>query len=452
MTYVTRRGYYADALPDAECAEQSRSLHTLLSLLVALFFIPDVGLSIRTSVGVLDPSDYILAGMYALFFFFFFFGRGVPSGVPSAVSWRFAAFVFLSFLSTVVWFVVWDPDAASWVGPAKIAKFAGYAMIGPLLACHITSFGDNAKIVKSLTLSACIAAGAVYYTAVKAYVSGAGFLSKSEFPYEASNVLSVSLAAIGVFLAFLPTFPKMPQNWRRWRTILVAIIFGAMMLTGGRGGWLGAVTGMAYTTFVLKRGTRAIWLAVAIGGIAAYLLWSSFVEKNVKGVIRIESEGYRQEVVKVDDRGRFETWVHELGKFPNHPVLGVGFYTRGGRSRLWSTGAHNMFIQILLDTGIVGFSSFMLLLHAVWKSAPVADLRDPDDIRSRYNIAFRAAVISICASSITETYMYGGLSLGAISMLFGLTAGFNRLMDESEPSEAFGPDLPVRAQERGLRV
>ncbi|MCX7805062.1 MAG: O-antigen ligase family protein [Planctomycetota bacterium] len=446
MSSLTRRAYYADALPAGEDAGSAgTSCPILLSMLVALFFIPDIGMSIATPVGVLDPSDYILAGMYAIFFF----SRGVRSGTPGAVSARFVAFVFISFLSTVVWFVVWDPDAASWNGPTKLAKFAGYAMVGPLLARHVFSFEDNARLIKSLALGACVAAAAIYYTAAKAYASGAGFLSKSEFPYEASNVLSVALAAVGVFLAFLPTFPGMPVNWRRWRVIPVAAIFGAMLLTGGRGGWLGAMTGVTYLTFVLKRGTRAVWLAAVIGGAAAYLLWSAFVQKNVEGVIRIESEGYRREVVRIDDRGRINTWLHELGKFPDHPILGVGFYTRGGRSGLWRTGSHNMFIQVLLETGIVGFAAFMLLLHAVWKSAPVGDPRDPADIRSRYNLAFRAALISICASSVTGEYFYGGLSLGATSMLFGLTASFNRLMDGSEAVGPEEPSLPAKPGRAG---
>ncbi len=52
--------------------------------------------------------------------------------------------------------------------------------------------------------------------------------------------------------------------------------------------------------------------------------------------------------------------LHESAKFPKSPIFGTGFYHRGEKSGLWLTGSHNFWIQMFLETGLVGgfFNSF----------------------------------------------------------------------------------------------
>jgi len=69
-----------------------------------------------------------------------------------------------------------------------------------------------------------------------------------------------------------------------------------------------------------------------------------------------EQYGYQgtRNVGTLDDGGRFQTWDHEARKLDNAPIFGTGMWHRGGSSGLWTTGSHNYWLQMFLETGVVG--------------------------------------------------------------------------------------------------
>jgi O-antigen ligase len=126
----------------------------------------------------------------------------------------------------------------------------------------------------------------------------------------------------------------------------------------------------------------------------------------------------------VDDGARVWTWEHEAPKFVNAPVFGTGFFHRGGESNLWSTGSHNFFLQMFLETGFVGGSLLLLIFFFAWQQAchPVAR-------RNKVGIATRAALITAMTAGITGEYFYGGIG---VLVLFAALA-----MVGSLPSQTF---------------
>ncbi len=145
------------------------------------------------------------------------------------------------------------------------------------------------------------------------------------------------------------------------------------------------------------------WIVVAVGVLAVYftfgrnaLLWGGivcvvgslmncFVGKNKKihrivllGVVGAAlcifivfcATGYIQKIarffldVRFSDRERFLVWERHFGLFLEYPIFGSGFSAYHNYLGYWQHLAHNIWLQMLASTGIVGFSLFMF--HHVW--------------------------------------------------------------------------------------
>lgn len=60
--------------------------------------------------------------------------------------------------------------------------------------------------------------------------------------------------------------------------------------------------------------------------------------------------------------GRFDLWIQAYDVWWEHPILGGGFESVG---RAIGMGAHNTYIQLLCDTGLIGFMFFILFLITI---------------------------------------------------------------------------------------
>jgi hypothetical protein len=108
--------------------------------------------------------------------------------------------------------------------------------------------------------------------------------------------------------------------------------------------------------------------------------------------------------------------VHEAPKLTNAPLLGTGFYHRGGVSTLWRSGSHNFFIQMFLETGVVGGGLVLLILALTWQQAGLAGAR-----RDKISVATRAALITAVVGGMSGEYYYGGIGLLVLYAVSALT-------------------------------
>jgi O-antigen ligase len=60
--------------------------------------------------------------------------------------------------------------------------------------------------------------------------------------------------------------------------------------------------------------------------------------------------------------GRFELWMEALQVFSAHPISGLG---SGALDSAIGSAAHNTFISVLAETGVIGFILFLLILAIV---------------------------------------------------------------------------------------
>lgn len=141
--------------------------------------------------------------------------------------------------------------------------------------------------------------------------------------------------------------------------LFLFLAFFAVLLDGGR-----SVT-LAYTSFVIiiaicHKPTR---LPLILTYITSWLACLAITYAASFG-----SDGLA--IVRESSSGRIDLWVNGLQCWVTRPILGCGFYQLEQYPQL-SAHPHNIFIQVLTETGLIGFGFlafivFKVIRHISW--------------------------------------------------------------------------------------
>lgn len=146
----------------------------------------------------------------------------------------------------------------------------------------------------------------------------------------------------------------------RFKNIYLAFIFLALLsilLDGGRSATL------AYSTFVagiciFNRAIRfKLLLTYGFTWLIYFLIMysSSHLGSGVSSIVRETTSG------------RYELWINALQCWLQSPLFGCGFYQLDQYSGL-PAHPHNLFIQVLTETGLVGFSFLAYIIFTILKN------------------------------------------------------------------------------------
>lgn len=197
--------------------------------------------------------------------------------------------------------------------------------------------------------------------------------------YESPNYLAMYLAPALLFALYLFGFGKGPaSNDRKLQAVILAVLLLAILLTRSYGAVLGI--GAALTVFFFKdfsrqnlrliSGNKKIFRLVALAALLMFLLLS------VQKAGQIREAGERSSLAS-----RFMIWTAAGEMLRDSPVFGIGPGTFQAtylkyQSRFtipyleWAVPQpHNTFLAFYLQTGIVGFIGFLLLLSYLAKRA-----------------------------------------------------------------------------------
>ncbi len=135
---------------------------------------------------------------------------------------------------------------------------------------------------------------------------------------------------------------------------LVPLATLGIVLTGSRGGTIALVTAVSVLVFSLRRATWAFRIMfVAAGLLGAALVTRLAPEKTIERV----TEGTESHTFQL----RQLIWAAALERWGESPITGWG--TGTFRVAVWGAGggyiAHNAFLTILVETGLVGLGFFL---------------------------------------------------------------------------------------------
>ena len=211
------------------------------------------------------------------------------------------------------------------------------------------------------------------------------------------------------------------QGRRRWgRLGWLLVLTGMLIVTEAFGAlialWLGFVVIMVVTPRVRRYGVVAL------------------VVSMVLGVAVFHRTGHLRQVMSISEIGKVDRvmmWQAALGMIRDRPLLGHGLGTfMSNYLAYWVGGerapryAHNCYLQVAAETGIVGLAAFLWVLWAIGMAIMGGIRRAAADDRVRL-AGFLAALAAFAAQAGIDTNFYSLRQAALFWLLAGLAVGFS---------------------------
>jgi O-antigen ligase len=271
-----------------------------------------------------------------------------------------------------------------------------------------------------------IVVAAQFLPTLNGLLLSAGTSGFSFFQYAETARLGNS--GVGVYLAFILIlcavfFFNTPNGRTRtiWGFLSVFYLLG-LFFSFGRAGWISFVVGLAVIGILRHRRLflmLPLLLLLAVGNIPA--ITQRFAETSTVTL-------------------RISIWEAAWGLFLQNPVLGTGYGTGlflvGDYLRQYSWRIHNDYLSVLLETGLVGFSLF-LIWHSQWILAVFNGYRKAKfDYDRILMLAVFAVLIVSMVSRATDNVLVDTYKMYPLSALVGASMALLRIRADAELNTA----------------
>jgi O-antigen ligase len=265
---------------------------------------------------------------------------------PEATRTRFLTYLQLVVLVWLIWEIAWSPER-------------------------------QRALLQAYVLGVCLAAVVTLHN----YLSGVGVPETNAVRFAAlnqnPNELGLTLA-LGLPMAWYLSLSQRRVEWL-WQ-LYVPLGSTAILLTSSRGAFVAALVALViipWTLGSLRLRAKAALYAFAVGSL---ILASNFVPET--SLDRLRST--RADIAAGYFGGRAAIWKAGLEVAREHPLIGVGaggFEAAVTPTLRMDWGAHQVFLAILVEDGIVGLFLFLAVVAAAMKP-----LRHLPRLQQRFSI------------------------------------------------------------------
>jgi O-antigen ligase len=245
-----------------------------------------------------------------------------------------------------------------------------------------------------------------------------------------------------------------PNSLGGFLTVVIPLLLGGSLIKGKSSGWkfVPVFFIIAVWSLVLTF-SRASWLGVIIGVLFfAFFAWNKRFLRVVLifcllavliGPFFLNSPQLREEFrlsdknVSVTTGWRWQVWKDSLEMIKEKPLLGHGINTfmplfqeyrsniSGQAGDIWTpTYAHNTFLQLLTETGILGFAMFLWILKNIFGSSLLTIEQTRERDLKMWLLGSLAGSLAFLVQSLADNNFY---SL-QLSSLFWLNVGLSFAM------------------------
>jgi len=247
-------------------------------------------------------------------------------------------------------------------------------------------------------------------------------LTRATAAFPDANVFGVYLSAITPLIIGLALFYFKGRE-------KIAIILAAglattgIILTFSRGTALGLYVGVLFIS-ICRRSK-----IVALSLIAFLLIFPFILPKTIKDWAKI---GHYNPIVFMCNTDRISIYKNSVNMIKHHPIIGVGVNTfsknyfkyklpepddaRSGDSMY----AHNHFLQMAGEIGLVGLGVFLWLLFRLFRKSMLIYRSLKDEYFKVISLSVTACLIAFLINGLTETSLY----YSRVSMIFWYFIGF----------------------------
>lgn len=233
-------------------------------------------------------------------------------------------------------------------------------------------------------------------------------LARATAAFPNANVLGVYLTPIfaltaGVALYYFTGIKKIGMLF------VSAVILLAVLLTYSRPAILACFTGLLFLAIIKKDKILITLLLIAVTAFPFVLPKS--VKEWAKSV-------HYNPIIFMCNHDRVSVYRNALNMIKHHPALGVGVNTFSINYLKYKlpepanaqTGdtmyAHNNFLQIAGETGLLGLGAFFWLLFKIFQSAFSAYNKNRDRFINILALSLIASIIVFLINGLTETSLY----------------------------------------------
>lgn len=229
------------------------------------------------------------------------------------------------------------------------------------------------------------------------------YVSRNHFAGYVAMAIPLALGFAAEALLDLSTeWSRRPRGWvalggpagnaaiRRMAAAMVLVV--GLLASRSRGGLMGFALSLFALPFALKGRGRVLVIAALIAVVLMGVYWIDLGPTRQA----FESRGIRA--------SRVDLWVDALRLFPHFPVFGSGFDTFGSAYPNYQTlprydwygEAHDEYLQVLLEAGLVGAALMAGLLWTLLRSAVAAAKKSPLDA------GILGALLACCFHNIVD--------------------------------------------------
>jgi O-Antigen ligase len=236
-------------------------------------------------------------------------------------------------------------------------------------------------------------------------------------------------------------------TWATIPTALASIALSiALLATLSRSGWLGLLVGVVLL-FVLLPARR--WQLAAVAGVVALVVLSAGLTGPISARLSPHATGPWEMLAS-----RWRVWTAAVAMTSDHPLFGVGldnfrvYYPLYSVRPLAVDHAHNLFLNIIAERGILALLTFINLLFAYFLTIGKVLRRVDSGLLRALGAGLIASVGGYLVHSLFDVSYYDPQVLFLVWILIGLAAALPSVVAERAllPSAV---DAPAEQQQSG---
>jgi len=214
-------------------------------------------------------------------------------------------------------------------------------------------------------------------------------------------------------------------SWRGWGPKALAVVMAVanascLVFTYSRGGWIGMVVSVLVLGFLmvswgsvrLPQPWRALALPILLGGFMGVLVLAMLLVEPLRDRVASMFVGRGDS----SNNFRINVWMAVIEMIQARPVLGIGpgnvafnqVYPLYARPRFTALSAYSIFLEVLVESGLIGFAGFLWLLAVTFNQGwmQLQRLRHLDSREGFWLMGAIATMVGMLAHGLVDTVWY----------------------------------------------
>jgi hypothetical protein len=250
--------------------------------------------------------------------------------------------------------------------------------------------------------------------------------------------------------SFSPPYQGGDSGGRKILKVFFILSILGIILSGSRGAWLSIIFPLIILFYLFfKKIEPFLSRRVFVPLISFFLLfaisvfyppviykfqsWQSGQEISSDSLIFFKRARSISDIEEISNKGRIEIWRQTIFSIARHPILGIGIgnyplaLDQNISAAKRGSSAHNLYLDIATETGILGLLAFLAILYFILKKSWMIFRKSPDNLSKFYAICFGVFLIWILGYSFFDVTLFNDKVLMFFMVELGLLFAIDKI-------------------------